>query len=197
MNTTERTKQNNGVCWRSVGRWYPLLSTYLYNRSTNSSIEPNPVKSRDQSVSRNRTKDDRTESLPLLCEIIGVNLSEENCQDHCQYSDQVHLTPVLKQRKHMFSVIHRGKGRSNIIHSKCGIFISVHDYLFSYNTHIDTFPTQLFFQDYKSNSTETNQEIRHLMTSLCTHKWSVLVETKMTLNWLSSVNWQIIGEADW
>lgn len=75
---------------------YQLHSTYLYNRSTNSSIEPNPVKSRNHSISRNRTKDDRTEPLPLLREVIGMNLRKEHCQDHSKHCDQVYLTPVLE-----------------------------------------------------------------------------------------------------
>ena len=54
------------------------------------------MKSWDHSVSRNRTEDDRTEPLPLLGEVIGMDLCEEHCQDHGKHCDQVHLTPVLE-----------------------------------------------------------------------------------------------------
>ena len=53
------------------------------------------MKSRDHSISRNGTKDDRTEPLPLLCEVIGMDLSKEHRQDHGKHCDQVHLPPVL------------------------------------------------------------------------------------------------------
>ena len=74
-------------------------SAYLDNRSTDSSIEPDPVKSWDHSIARNWTKDDRAEPLPLLREVIGMNLCEEHCQDHCKHGDQVYLTPVLERKE--------------------------------------------------------------------------------------------------
>lgn len=82
-------KQRNRVCF----------SAYLHNRCTNSSIEPNPVDSRNDSISGDRAKDDRTQSVPLLSEVAGMNLSKEYCKDHSKHSDQVYLTPVLRKRR--------------------------------------------------------------------------------------------------
>jgi hypothetical protein len=93
-NKSERWKKNEEKQW--------LHSTYLYDRSTDSSIEPNPVKSRDYSIARNRTKDDRAEPLPLLCEVTGMNLGKEYCQDHRKHGDQVYLTPILKWKEIKF-----------------------------------------------------------------------------------------------
>lgn len=116
---------------------YGLHSTYLYNRSTDASIEPNPVKSRNHSIARNRTKDDRAEPLPLLSEVIGMDLRKEHGQDHSQHCDQVHLTPILGWKEvRWWLLLMTRKGKCNlgfcITHSKLywlGIFISKHDYL--------------------------------------------------------------------
>lgn len=60
------------------------------------------MKSRDHSIARNRTEDDGTEPLPLLCEVIGMNLRKEHCQDHSKHCDQVHLAPILEQKEIRF-----------------------------------------------------------------------------------------------
>lgn len=88
-NVEQESKKSNHVHHNYSG------CEVLYNRSTDSSVEPNPVKSRDHSISRNRAEDDGAEPLPLLCEVAGVDLCEEDCQDHGKHGDQVHLTPVI------------------------------------------------------------------------------------------------------
>jgi len=63
------------------------------------------VKGRDHSVSRNGTEDDGAEPLPLLREVIGMDLREEHCQDHSEHCDQVHLTPILDGKEVKFSLL--------------------------------------------------------------------------------------------
>lgn len=73
----------------------PLPCLYLYDGCADAAIEPDPVDGGDDAVARHRAEDDRAQPVPLLCEVTGVDLSKEHCQDHGQHSDQVDLAPVL------------------------------------------------------------------------------------------------------
>lgn len=121
-------------------------TAYLNNRSTDSSIEPHPVESRDDSIPGNRTEDDRTEPLPLLREVIGMDLSKEYGQDHSKHGDQVHLTPILEWKDIAFYLsltIKEGNEQFLILAftgqiPNCiyfGIFTSKHNYLPSLKQH--------------------------------------------------------------
>lgn len=124
---------------KRTGTYWPH-SAYLNDRSTDSSIEPHPVESRDDSIPGNRTEDDGTEPLPLLCEVIGMDLSKEHGQDHSKHGDQVHLTPILERKDIAFwlSLTIREGNEQFLILASTGlipnciyfrIFTSKHDYL--------------------------------------------------------------------
>lgn len=72
------------------------FSAYLHNGCPNTSIEPNPVYGRNDSVAGHRAEDNRAQPVPLLSEVTGVDLGKEYCQNHSKHSDQVDLTPVLE-----------------------------------------------------------------------------------------------------
>lgn len=50
----------------------------------------------DEAVSGHRAEDERAQLLPLLAEVMRVDLSKEDGQDHGQDRHQVHLPPVLQ-----------------------------------------------------------------------------------------------------
>lgn len=50
----------------------------------------------DEAVPGHRAEDERAQLLPLLTEVMRVDLSEEDGQDHGQDRHQVHLAPVLQ-----------------------------------------------------------------------------------------------------
>ena len=126
------TQRNEIKRTKRTGSIWPHAA-YLINRSTDPSIEPHPVESRDDSIPGNRTEDDRTEPLPLLREVIGMDLSKEYGQDHSKHGDQVHLTPILEWKNIAFYVIDN-KGRKWAIfdfgfygtHSKLYLFWYFH-----------------------------------------------------------------------
>lgn len=60
--------------------------------------DADPVDGGDEAVSGHRAEDERAQLLPLLAEVMRVNLSEEDGQDHGQDRHQVHLPPVLQRR---------------------------------------------------------------------------------------------------
>ena len=126
------TQRNEIKRTKRTGTNWPHAA-YLNNRSTDPSIEPHPVESRDDSIPGNRAEDDRTEPLPLLREVIGMDLSKEYGQDHSKHGDQVHLTPILEWKNIAFYVIDN-KGRKWAIfdfgfygtHSKLYLFWYFH-----------------------------------------------------------------------
>lgn len=59
------------------------------------SRDADPVDGGDEAVPGHRAEDERAQLLPLLTEVMRVDLSEEDRQDHRQDRHQVHLTPVL------------------------------------------------------------------------------------------------------
>lgn len=133
------TRRNEIKRTKRTGTYWPH-SAYLDDRSTDSSIEPHPVESRDDSIPGNRTEDDRTQPLPLLREVIGMDLSKEHGQDHSKHGDQVYLTPILERKDIAFQLsltITEGNEQFSILASKecipnCtyfGIFTSKHNYL--------------------------------------------------------------------
>lgn len=68
------------------------------------SREADPVDGGDEAVPGHRAEDDRAQLLPLLAEIMRVDLSEEHSQDHGEDSHQVHLPPVLHRQEDESSV---------------------------------------------------------------------------------------------
>lgn len=58
--------------------------------------DADPVDGGDEAVSRHQAEDERAQLLPLLAEVMRVDLSKEDGQDHGQNRDQVHLPPVLQ-----------------------------------------------------------------------------------------------------
>lgn len=50
----------------------------------------------DEAVSGHGAEDKGAQLLPLLAEVVWVDLSEEDGQDHGQDRQQVHLPPVLQ-----------------------------------------------------------------------------------------------------
>lgn len=59
------------------------------------SRDAGPVDSGDEAVPGHRAEDERAQLFPLLAEVVRVDLSEEDGQDHGQDRHQVHLPPVL------------------------------------------------------------------------------------------------------
>lgn len=68
---------------------------HLDDDGTKALVEPHPVGGGNDPVSSYRAEDDGAELMPLLCEVMGVDLGKEDRQDHGQHGDQVHLPPVL------------------------------------------------------------------------------------------------------
>lgn len=58
-----------------------------------------------QAVPHHRAEDEGAQLLPLLAEVVRVDLSEEDGQDHGQNGHQVHLPPVLQRREVAYSYI--------------------------------------------------------------------------------------------
>lgn len=52
----------------------------------------------DEAVSGHGAEDEGAQLLPLLAEVMWVDLSEEDGQDHGQDRQQVHLPPVLQRQ---------------------------------------------------------------------------------------------------
>lgn len=61
--------------------------------------DADPVGGGDEAVSGHRAEDERAQLLPLLAEVVRVDLSEEDGQDHGQDRHQVHLPPVLRRQQ--------------------------------------------------------------------------------------------------
>lgn len=61
--------------------------------------DADPVDGGDEAVSGHRAEDERAQLLPLLAEVMWVDLSEEDGQDHGQDRHQVHLPPVLQRQE--------------------------------------------------------------------------------------------------
>lgn len=72
------------------------------------SSEADPVDGGDEAVSGHRAEDERAQLLPLLAEVMRVDLSEKDGQDHGQDRHQVHLPPVLQG--------HEGQRLNHTIH---------------------------------------------------------------------------------
>lgn len=62
--------------------------------------DEDPVGRGDQAVPHHQAEDERAQLLPLLTEVVWVDLSEEDGEDHGQNSHQVHLPPVLQRQKY-------------------------------------------------------------------------------------------------
>lgn len=90
---------------KQKGILLPFFFFYLYNGCTNAAIEPNPVDGGNDSIARHGAEDDGAQSVPLLCEVTGVDLSKKHCQDHGQHSDQIHLAPVLRAKRNKGKVV--------------------------------------------------------------------------------------------
>lgn len=72
------------------------------------SCDADPVDCGDEAVSGHRAEDEWAQLFPLLAEVMRVDLSEEDGQDHGQDCHQVHLTPVLQGQRYI--------GRSKVIY---------------------------------------------------------------------------------
>lgn len=60
--------------------------------------DEDPVGCGDQAVGHHRAEEQRAQPPPLLAEVVRVDLSGEDGQDHGQHGHQVHLPPVLGRR---------------------------------------------------------------------------------------------------
>ena len=61
--------------------------------------DEDPVGCGKQAVSHHRAEDERAQLLPLLTQVVWVDLSEEDGENHSQDSHQVHLPPVLQRQE--------------------------------------------------------------------------------------------------
>ena len=82
--------------------------------------EADPVDGGDEAVSGHRAEDERAQLLPLLAEVMRVDLSKKDGQDHGQDSHQVHLPPVLQghERQRLNHTIHTVRNTHSLqVHS--------------------------------------------------------------------------------
>lgn len=61
--------------------------------------DEDPVGCGDQAVAHHRAEEQRAQPPPLLAEVVRVDLSGEDGQDHGQDGHQVHLPPVLRRQE--------------------------------------------------------------------------------------------------
>lgn len=72
-----------------------LSSAHLDELWGEASCDADPVDCGDEAVSGHRAEGERAQPFPLLAEVMRVDLSEEEGQDHGQDRHQVHLPPIL------------------------------------------------------------------------------------------------------
>lgn len=72
--------------------------SHLYQLWGEAPGDEDPVGRGEQAVAHHRAEDERAQLLPLLAEVVWVDLSEEDGQDHGQNRHQVHLPPVLQRQ---------------------------------------------------------------------------------------------------
>lgn len=73
--------------------------SHLYELWGEAPGDEDPVGCGDQAVSHHRAEDERAQLLPLLTEVVWVDLSEEDGENHGQNCHQVHLPPVLQRQE--------------------------------------------------------------------------------------------------
>lgn len=77
----------------------PPRRAHLHEVRGEAAGEADPVQRRQDAVRRHQAEGERAQPLPLLAQGVRVELGEEHRQQHGEHRQQVHLAPVLRDRK--------------------------------------------------------------------------------------------------